>query len=81
MSVELEANAKLNEKIPQGFRGFIYLLAGKLQVNTENVNQREAYFFENIDELNIEALIESHFMLCMGQPHGEPIRQYGPFVD
>ena len=81
LSVELEAKAKLNEKIPQDFRGFIYVIAGKLEVNSEKVDKREAYFFENIDELNIEALIESHFMLCMGQPHGEPIRQYGPFVD
>ena len=81
LSVNLDAAAKMNEKIPQDFRGFVYLLSGELKVNSEKVSQREAYFFQDITELNIDALIKSHFMLCMGQPHGEPIRQYGPYVD
>ena len=81
LRVNLDKGAKLTEKVPQDFRGFIYILAGKLNVNAENVNEREAFFFEKIEELDIEALTASHFMLCMGRPHGEPIRQYGPFVD
>ena len=81
LRVNLDAGAKLKETIPNDFRGFIYLLSGKLDANKEQVNQREAYFFENIEVLDIEALEESHFMLCMGQPHGEPIHQHGPFVD
>jgi len=81
LRVNLESGARFNEKVPEDFRGFIYLLSGQLKVNTETVNMREAYFFEKIEALDIEALIESHFMLCMGRPHGEPIKQYGPFVD
>jgi len=81
LRVNLNAGAKLNEKVPEDYRGFIYILNGKLKVNTEIVNKREAFFFENISMLDIEALTESHFMLCMGRPHGEPIHQHGPFVD
>ncbi|MCK4864548.1 MAG: pirin family protein [Gammaproteobacteria bacterium] len=81
LRVNLDSAARLSENVPEGFRGFIYILNGKLKVNKETVNEREAYFFEKIKELDIEALTESHFMLCMGLPHGEPIRQYGPFVD
>lgn len=81
LEVNLEAGAKLVEAIPETFRGFIYLLSGSLTVNNESVNKKEAFFYENINLLDVEALEESHFMLCMGQPHGEPIRQYGPFVD
>ena len=81
LRVNLDSGATLNEKVPEGFRGFIYILNGKIKINTETVNEREAYFFEKVEELDIEALTESHFMLCMGQPHGEPIRQHGPFVD
>ena len=81
LRVNLEPGAKLTEKVPEDFRGFIYLLSGQLKVNTETVNMREAYFFEKIEALDIEALTESHFMLCMGQPHREPIKQYGPYVD
>lgn len=81
LRINLDAGTKLNEKIPKDFRGFIYTLNGKLKINTEIVNEREAYFFENISTLDIEAIRESHFMLCMGKPHGEPIHQHGPFVD
>jgi len=81
LRINLDAGTKLNEKIPKDFRGFIYSLNGKLKINTEIVNEREACFFENISALDIEAIAESHFMLCMGKPHGEPIHQHGPFVD
>lgn len=81
LRVNLDSGAKLNENVPEDFRGFIYLLNGQLKVNTETVNEREAFFFEKIKTLDIEALSDSQFMLCMGKPHREPIRQYGPFVD
>ena len=81
LRINLDAAAKLSEKVPVDFRGFIYILNGKLKVNTEIVNEREAYFFENISILDIEAISESEFMLCMGRPHGEPIHQHGSFVD
>ncbi|MCW9031781.1 MAG: pirin family protein [Gammaproteobacteria bacterium] len=81
LDVHLNADAVLIEKVPDDFRGFIYLLNGQLKVNAETVNEKEAFFFENIEELDIAALSNSHFMLCMGKPHREPIRQYGPFVD
>lgn len=81
LSVVLDAGATLNESVAENFRGFIYLMTGELNINTEKLVQREAYFFENINALDISASKKSHFMLCMGRPHGEPIRQYGPFVD
>lgn len=79
--VDMNKDAKLKENVPDDFRGFIYLLSGELKINSAKVSMRQAYFFENINELDIEALAQSHFMLCMGKPHREPIRQYGPFVD
>lgn len=81
LNVNLNKNAVLTEPVPDDFRGFVYLLNGDLKINNENVKQREAFFFEGIEELNIEALSESQFMLCMGKPHREPIKQYGPYVD
>ena len=81
LDIYLEPDTFITEQVPENFRGFIYLLSGGLTINENNINAKEAAFFENVDELNILALEKSHFMLCMGQPHGEPIRQYGPFVD
>lgn len=81
LEVNLDNAIQFTESVPDDFRGFIYLLSGQLNINSDNVSEREAFFFEGINELNINALAESHFMLCMGKPHGEPIRQYGHFVD
>ena len=81
LSINLEKGASHSESVPDDFRGFIYVLSGSLKVNEDEVNKHEAFFFEEINELNIDALAESHFMLCMGKPHREPIKQYGPFVD
>ena len=81
LEVNLDKGASFSEAIAENFRGFIYLLKGQLKVNADNLSQREAYFFENIKELNVLASSESKFMVCMGQPHDEPIHQHGPFVD
>ena len=81
LEVVLDCDATLTEKVPHGFRGFIYLLSGQLAVNTQLVQQQQACFFEYIDEIEIKAVLDSHFMLCMGKPHDEPIHQHGPFVD
>lgn len=81
LEVNLDKGANHIENVPDDFRGFVYLLKGKLNINSDELNEREAYFFEDIDELNVTALNESQYMLCMGKPHREPIRQYGPFVD
>jgi redox-sensitive bicupin YhaK (pirin superfamily) len=81
LEVNLDKKAKMHEVVPDDFRGFIYLLDGKLTVNDESVNEKEAFFFEEISKLNIEARSKSRFMLCMGKPHRQPIKQYGPFVD
>ena len=81
LKVNLDKATELRESVPENFRGFIYLLSGQLNINSDQLNEREAFFFEGINELNINALAESHFMLCMGKPHGEPIVQHGPFVD
>lgn len=81
LEVNLDKSENYVETVPHDFRGFIYLLKGQVKINSDELNEREAYFFENIKALKIEALTDSQFMLCMGKPHREPIRQYGPFVD
>lgn len=81
LDVNLDSTANLIEPVAEDFRGFIYLLTGHLAINNEKIIDRQAYFFENVEVLDIKALSDSHFMLCMGKPHGEPILQHGPFVD
>ena len=81
LNVNLDKTTVLTEPVPDDFRGFVYLISGKLKINEKEVKQCEAFFFEEINKLTIEASEDSHFMLCMGKPHREPIKQHGPYVD
>lgn len=79
-AIDLESTAH-SIAVPQGMRGIIYVTRGTLQVNSQAVSADQAVFFEDETELSLNCSAEASIMLCMGKPHGEPIRQYGPFVD
>ena len=81
LDVELEAQASLSEPMTSGHRGLAYVVAGELELNGHPLQTGQACFIEGEDSLEMKAIRASRLMLCFGQPHGEPIRQYGPFVD
>ena len=68
-------------ELEQGMRGIVYVMQGAVQVNLDLVEIDQALFIEDITILDFKAIKDSQFIICMGMPHGEPIRQYGPFVD
>lgn len=87
--IKLNKNAEYSVDIKAGMRGIVYLMKGALTVSakqvagadSEAVNADQALFIENTEQLNIKSTENSELMLCFGMPHGEPIRQHGPFVD
>ena len=81
LDVELDADGKLEEAIPEGFRGFVYMISGAATINDEQLTTGNAMFFEDAQHVIAESSDPCRFMLCFGQPHGEPIYQHGPFVD
>lgn len=81
LDIELEAEAGLQEPIAAGHRGLVYIVLGELELNSNKLTTGQACFIEGADNLVMKASKNTHLMLCFGQAHGEPIRQYGPFVD
>ena len=81
LEIELNAGAGHREVIPTGMRGFIYVVDGKVDTNQKRFQTGESAFFEDEGRIEIHAVEQSHLMLTYGQAHGEPIIQYGPFVD
>lgn len=79
--VELSEESHFSVEIPENFRGLIYIVNGNLEHNNQMLNAGETLFFSDLKVLSLHALSDSRLMLCMGLPHGEPIRQYGPYVD
>lgn len=81
LDISLDKGASLEEEINPQHRGLLYMVEGDIQLNGQQLTTAQASFINGQDKLEIKAEQPSRFMLCVGQPHGESIRQYGPFVD
>ena len=81
LDVSLKAGGLFQKEVPENFRGFVYVLEGKLSLNQELVDQGNAAFFEHGTLLSLLAKEPSRLIICFGTPHGEPIVQRGPYVD
>lgn len=79
--VTLKKDADYSLVLDQGMRGIVYAMQGAVQVNADLLKADQALFIDAETKLEFKAKQDSQFMICMGLPHGEPIRQYGPFVD
>ncbi len=79
--VQLEAGGQYSEQVPESYRGFVYVVEGSVGVHGYDLQVGDALFVEESGLISIESESECVVMLCFGRPHGEPIHQYGPFVD
>lgn len=79
--VEISTGKRFNFDVPDDFRGLVYIVNGELDYVGQQLSAGKTLFFSDIHDISLQANSDSRVMLCMGTPHGEPIRQYGPFVD
>lgn len=81
LAVHLDPGAVHRAPVPAGYRGFIYVVEGAAAVNGRGLDVGEACFMADPGSVHVEGWQESLLMFCFGRPHGEPIRQNGPYVD
>lgn len=81
LDIRLDEQASLVEEVNVAHRGLVYVVEGEVEINGHQLQAGQAAFVEGEDRLEMKAISPSRLMLCFGQPHGEPIIQYGPFVD
>ncbi len=79
--VILDKAATYQLTLTPGMRGIIYPLEGKIELNRKKVTTEQALLVEDTAHLDFIAREKSQFMIAMGLPHNEPVRQHGPFVD
>jgi len=79
--ITLQPAAHWKKTVAEGLRGFVYVVDGSLQVNDRRLDRADALFMQDADSINVMSETASRFMVCLGHPHGEPIRQWGPYVD
>ena len=71
----------VEEVLPAGWQAIVYLLDGALEVDGSALAPSDALFVREVERLKLGAQPGTEFMFVAGLPHGEPIRQRGPFVD
>ena len=79
--IEVEADRQFQQPLPSHSQGLLYVVAGNVRIGELEAKAGSAVLLEGEENLSITSLKESLLMLCVGQAHGEPIIQYGPFVD
>ena len=81
LDIRLDAGAKLERPLAQGFRGFVYVVDGAAGIGDRRVAAGQALLVEDTASLALASADGARLMWCFGRPHGEPIRQHGPYVD
>ncbi|MCE1183398.1 MAG: pirin family protein [Rhodocyclales bacterium] len=81
LDVHLPAGGEFIQPLPAGHNAFIYTYRGEVAVADVAVPDRTMAILANDGgSVRLKASQESRVILVAGQPLGEPIAQYGPFV-
>lgn len=78
---EVEAGSSVDIEIPSHYNTLIYLLDGSLSVNNSPATRKDLIWLDKDGELvQISAEKDTRFILLSGEPIGEKVSSYGPFV-
>jgi redox-sensitive bicupin YhaK (pirin superfamily) len=82
LRIHLQEGAKLEFDIPEGFNALAYVLDGSLRADGQAVPSRNMIVFEEGEDrgIRMEATETTRVIFLGGQPLGEPVSKYGPFV-
>ncbi len=77
----MESGSDFTLELLEGWRAIVYLRLGAASVNGHRLEPADGAFVEDETRIRIDAHAGSELMIAAGHPHGEPIRQRGPYVD
>ena len=81
LRVDAKSNASVEIPLPKHYNTLLYLLNGSLSVQGEKIASKTMIWYKNDgDELNFKVDKDSQFIVLSGEPIGEPVVSYGPFV-
>jgi redox-sensitive bicupin YhaK (pirin superfamily) len=80
--MKLNADKLVELDVPDGFTRLLVVLNGQVLINGEDEvdNARVGLFERHGDRIKIQATTDTSALLLTGQPLGEPVVGYGPFV-
>lgn len=78
---EVKEGGEVTIPIPSTFNTLLYLLDGELIANEKQLNAKDMAVYElGGGSISFIAKKDTRFMILSGEPIGEEIAQYGPFV-
>jgi redox-sensitive bicupin YhaK (pirin superfamily) len=81
LDITLPAGARLPLTLPASYNALAVVAKGRVRAAGSTASRGEVLLFANdAPALELEAEEEAHVILLSGEPLGEPIVQYGPFV-
>ena len=81
--IKLEKDKTFNFKLPINHNSFIYLINGEIKIGKKNhdrIKESTLILLEKGDNLEVNSVTSSKFLLISGKPIGEEIARGGPFV-
>ena len=83
LDIHLPAGTRFEQAVPAGHNAFVYVYRGEVTIAGQTVPVQRMALLANSPEADgvvIEASADAKVLLIAGQPLGEPIAQYGPFI-
>lgn len=78
---KVDADSLVEIKTNPNYNTLVYLLDGQVEINGETSYRKDLIHFSNEGDLiRIKAQKDTRFILLSGEPIGEDVTSYGPFV-
>ena len=78
---KIEGGHDLEINLPVAYNSLLYLLDGQLEVNGRSAKRKDLIWFANDGEVvRLKAAEDTRFIVLSGEPIGEKVKSYGPFV-
>ena len=78
--VKMEPGSVLNKSLESELNGMIYVFKGEVEIEGKSVSDGALALLTNGSTVQINAKMESQFLILAGPEIREPIARYGPFV-
>ncbi|MDJ0911740.1 MAG: pirin family protein [Woeseiaceae bacterium] len=78
--VRIPAGGNVSLPIPEGHNAFVYVYEGTATVGGDDVGRGHIALLDDGDAVSVAASEDAKLLLIAGQPLGEPVARYGPFV-
>ena len=86
VEISLEPHASIEQEVPASYNGFAFVIGGSVQIGKTVVNAGQVGWLDRPSQ-NSESVLHvvaresgARLVLYMGQPQGNPIVSYGPFI-